>query len=87
VQSHCGTLASNTREESIGDEISKFLLAARTFCTESYYKDIGSENRHIYISQFLCTTVVRLYLSCRYLVLPGTVVYKVLVVVELYENV
>jgi len=46
VQSHCGTLASKTREESIGDEISQFLLAARTFCTESYNKDIGSENRH-----------------------------------------
>jgi len=46
VQSHCGTLASNTREESIHDEIPKFLLAARTFCTESYNKDIGSENRH-----------------------------------------
>ena len=46
MQSHCGTLASKTREESIGDEISQFLLAARTFCTESYNKDIGSENRH-----------------------------------------
>ena len=46
VQSHFGILASNTREESFGDKISQFLLGARIFCTESYNKDIGRENRH-----------------------------------------
>ena len=46
MQSHFGILASNAREESFGDKISQFLLGARIFCTESYNKDIGRENRH-----------------------------------------
>ncbi len=35
MQSHCGTLAANTRISSLCDVVSRFLLATRTFCSRS----------------------------------------------------
>jgi hypothetical protein len=47
MQSHCGMLASNTREFSFADVKSNFLLATCTFCTGYYAKFLGDETCHI----------------------------------------
>ena len=46
MQSHCGMLASNTREFSFADVKSNFLLATCTFCTGYYAKFLGDETCH-----------------------------------------
>ena len=43
MQSHCGALASNTRRYFPCDVVSKFLLAARTFCTVCCARFLGRE--------------------------------------------
>ena len=46
MHSHCETLASNTRIYSLGDVISRYLLAARTFCTGCCGRFLGGETCH-----------------------------------------
>jgi hypothetical protein len=46
MQSHCGTLASNTRKFPIADVLTSLLLAGRTFCTGCCARFVGDETCH-----------------------------------------
>ena len=60
MQSHCGMLASNTREFSFADVKSNFLLATCTFCTGYYAKFLGDETCHIMPNEDSATVCQRL---------------------------